>query len=209
MQRKKAVSAYARYMGTHKFWQYDPVFFADQALRDSDFFSEKEFIALPIAQQVFLPFNARHIMAIVMQHDGYVIALTGFRVLRRPPFSDQDRDRLQAYRPHVLRSYRHAQQRTLAKLTPTERLHLAFPALTPRQLAVASWIAQGKSNEDIAAILSVGIDTVKAHVKAIHAKIGAESRLTTAIIAHTVPPFSQLPPLWKLGTDAWAGGGRP
>lgn len=108
----------------------------------------------------------------------------------------------------MLRSYRQAQERTLAKLTPAERLRLAFPDLTPRQLEVASLIASGKSNEEIAIILGTGIDAVKAHVKAIYGKIGSDNRRAMVAIAHTVPPFAKLPPLWKLDLEAWGGRGE-
>ncbi|MFG1465913.1 helix-turn-helix transcriptional regulator [Xanthobacter sp. DSM 24535] len=205
-RRTTAMAAFARHMHSHAFWSFDADFFGEQALRDSDFFSDEEFLALPIAQEVFLPFGARHIMSIVIRHGDYVLTITGHRVIGRPPFGDTPRDRLAAFRPHVLRCYRQAQERTLAALTPADRLRIAFPELTPRQLEVASWIANGKSNEDIAAILNVGIDTVKAHMKAIHAKIGADGRLAIAVIAYTIPPFARMPPLWRLGENVWGEG---
>jgi DNA-binding CsgD family transcriptional regulator len=206
-KRARSIAAYARHMHSHPFWQRDPAFFGERALRESDFFTEEEFFALPIVKESFLPSDAHHIMAIVMQHDGYVVTVSGHRVANRPPFSDRERDLLEAYRPYVLHNYRQAQERTVAKLTPADRLRFAFPELTPRQLEVASWIARGKSNEDIAEILDVGIDAIKAHVKAIHEKIGADGRLATAVIAHTVPPFARLPPLWKLDICTWKGKG--
>lgn len=204
-RRARAMAAYARYMHTHPFWQKDPAFFGERALRESHFFTDEEYLALPIAREAFLPSNAHRIMAIVIVHNGYVVSISGHRVLKSPAFSDRERDILQEFRPHILRAYRQAQERTLAKLTPGDRLHFAFPDLTPRQLEVASWIARGKSNEDIAKILDVGLDTIKAHVKAIHGKIGADGRLATAVIAYTVQPFARLPPLWKLDVGAWEG----
>jgi DNA-binding CsgD family transcriptional regulator len=205
--RAKGMEAFARHMHTHPFWQYDPAFYGERALRESDFFTDEEFFALPIAKEVFLPSHAHRMISVVMQHDDYVVTVTGYRVVSRPAFSDDDRDSLESFRPHILRSYRNAQERTLAKLTPVERLGYAFPDLTPRQLEVASWLAQGKSNDDIATILNVGLDTVKAHVKVVHKKVGAESRLAAAVLAHTAPPFAQMPPLWKLNLGAWSGGG--
>jgi DNA-binding CsgD family transcriptional regulator len=204
-RRAGAMAAFARHMHSHAFWRSDPIFFGERALRESDFFTDEEFLALPIARDVFLPSNARRVMSIVIQHEDYVLTVAGHRVVGRPPFSDEQRDRLEAFRPHVLRSYRQARERTIAALTPTDRLRIAFPALTPRQLEVGSWIAQGKSNEEIATILDVGVDTIKAHVKAIHAKIGANGRLAIAVIAHTIPPFARMPPLWRIGQDVWVG----
>lgn len=204
-RRAAAMAAFARHMNSHAFWLSDPAFFGEQALRESDFFGEEEFLALPIAREVFLPSMARRIMSIVMQSGDYVLTLSGHRVIGRAAFSDRQRDLLAAYRPHILRSYRQACERTLASMTPADRLRIAFPELTPRQLEVASWVARGKSNEDIATILDVGIETIKAHVKAIHAKIGADGRLAIAVIAHTVPPFARMPPLWRIGERVWGG----
>ncbi len=204
-RRARAMQAFARHMHSHPFWQYDPAFYGERALRESDFFSDEEFAELPIAKEAFLPSHARRMMAIVLDHAGYVVTIVGHRIVGRQAFSDEERDRLQAFRPHILRCYRQAQERTLAKLTPTDRLRLAFPTLTPRQVEVASWMAQGKSNEEIAAILDVGVDAIKAHVKAVNSKIDSDSRRAAIVIAHTAPPFAGLPPLWKLGLEAWSG----
>lgn len=207
--RARSMAAFSRHMHTHPFWQGDPGFFGEKALRESDFFDEETYLGLPMVKEVFLPSGARRIISIVIENEGYVVRLSGYRVLGRPAFSDDERDRLEAFRPHILRAYRHAQQRTLAKLKPGDRLRFAFPELTGRQVEVAAWLAEGKSNEDIAAILDVGIDTVKAHVKALYSKLGADGRLAVAVIAHTIPPFAQLPPLWKLTSEAWGARTRP
>ncbi|MBR0900415.1 helix-turn-helix transcriptional regulator [Bradyrhizobium tropiciagri] len=199
--RARGMQAFAKHMHSHPFWQHDPTFYGERALRESDFFSDEEFVELPIAKEVFLPSRARRIMGITFEHAGYVVTVVGHRVVGRPAFSDDERDWMQGFRPHILRSYRQAQERTLAALTPGDRLRLAFPALTPRQIEVASWIAQGKSNEEIAGILGVGLDAVKAHVKAINSKIDSDSRRAAIVIAHTTPPFADLPPLWKLGLE--------
>lgn len=164
--------------------------------------------AKAIAYPSTVPSNARHIMSMVMQHEAYVLTINGFRMIRRPAFGDGARNRLEAFRLQIMRRYRQAFQRTLATLTPTDRLRIAFAELSPRQLEVCSWIASGKSNEDIATIIDVGVDTAKAHVKAIHAKVGADGRLAIAVIAHTIPPFARMPPLWRIGEDVWAGAAR-
>jgi DNA-binding CsgD family transcriptional regulator len=203
--RLRAMQAFARHKHSHPFWQHDPAFFGDRVLRDTDFFTEDEFQALPIARDVFLPSQARYIISVVLPHDDYVVAISGHRIIGRVPFGDLERDRLAIFRTHMLRSYRQAQERTLAKLKPLDRLRLAFPELTPRQLEVTSWLVQGKSNDEIADILDVGIDAVKAHIKAIYAKIGSDNRRMAAAIAHTAPPFTDLPPLWKLDLGAWSG----
>jgi len=207
-RRVLALQAFARHMKSHPFWLSDPAFFGDRALRESDFFSDEEFLKLPMAIDVFLPSGARRMMAIVIENNGHVLRIDGHRILGRSAFSDLQRDRFQEYRSHVARAYRQAQERTLAGLTPTERLRLVFPQLTPRQLDVAALLAEGKSNDDMAAALCVGLDTIKAHVKAVYEKMGVDRRSMTAIIAHTAMPFDEVPPLWKLPAGAWSTGTR-
>ncbi|HLX69344.1 MAG TPA: LuxR C-terminal-related transcriptional regulator [Verrucomicrobiae bacterium] len=53
--------------------------------------------------------------------------------------------------------------------------------LTPRELEVLRWIAAGKSNAEIGAILGVTTGTAKIHVERILAKLGVENR--TAAVA--------------------------
>jgi DNA-binding CsgD family transcriptional regulator len=209
VRRKTAFEAYARHAGSHSFWQKDPAFYGERAVRESDIFTDEEFMALPMAREVFLPSGARRIMGVMIQQGEYSVDLSAHRVIGRPAYSDAERDRLQFYRAHVLRAYRQAQQRTVEKLSSADRLRFAFPELTQRQVEAAVWLAQGKSNEAIAAAMNVSLDTVKAHLKAIFSKIGTDNRLALARLVHTVPPFSQMPPLWKLPMDTWSTQASP
>jgi DNA-binding NarL/FixJ family response regulator len=53
---------------------------------------------------------------------------------------------------------------------------LAALGLTPREAEVLLWIAQGKSNRDIATILDASEGTVKKHVVHVLEKLGVETR---------------------------------
>lgn len=59
------------------------------------------------------------------------------------------------------------------------RLQQRF-GLTPREAEVLLWIAQGKSNRDIADILSLSPRTVNKHLEQIYAKLGVENRTAAA-----------------------------
>jgi DNA-binding CsgD family transcriptional regulator len=52
--------------------------------------------------------------------------------------------------------------------------------LTPRECEVLGWIAQGKRDAEIAAILGCAARTVGKHVEHLLAKLGAETRLAAA-----------------------------
>lgn len=55
--------------------------------------------------------------------------------------------------------------------TPLEVL-----GLTPREAEVLLWVAQGKSNADIAGILNCAENTVKVHLSRVFEKLGVENR---------------------------------
>jgi DNA-binding NarL/FixJ family response regulator len=55
--------------------------------------------------------------------------------------------------------------------------------LTPREAEVLYWIAQGKSNPDIATILGANVRTVHKHVEHIFQKLGLETRNAATLAA--------------------------
>jgi DNA-binding CsgD family transcriptional regulator/PAS domain-containing protein len=57
--------------------------------------------------------------------------------------------------------------------------------LTRRQAEVLSWLAQGKANVEIAAILAISPNTVARHVEAIFEALGVQSRTAAAAAAFT------------------------
>ena len=60
---------------------------------------------------------------------------------------------------------------------------LCVLGLTPRVAEVLLWVAQGKTNSDVASILGVSESTVKKHVQEIFEKLGVETRSAAALRA--------------------------
>ena len=61
----------------------------------------------------------------------------------------------------------------------TTQLHL-----THRQAEVVHWIAEGKTNDEIATILGCSINTVKMHLKEIFQRLGVHTRTAAAATAY-------------------------
>lgn len=203
-RRAATTAAYLKHAGSHPFWGKDPTFFGERALRESDFFSDEEFMRLPIAREVFLPANAHRQMTAMVVQEGYAVSISAHRVVGRPAFSDAERDRMQELRSHIARVYRQALERTVQSMAPVERLIHLCPDLSPRQREVARWIAAGKSNETIAELLGIRLDTVKSHVRLVFEKLGVDDRLGAALAVHKRAPFTQLPPMWTLPGSRWS-----
>jgi DNA-binding CsgD family transcriptional regulator len=55
--------------------------------------------------------------------------------------------------------------------------------VTAREAEVLYWIAQGKSNPDIATILGANVRTVHKHVEHIFQKLGLETRNAAMLVA--------------------------
>ena len=71
--------------------------------------------------------------------------------------------------------------------------------LTEREAEVLLWVAQGKSNADIAIILGMAEKTVKRHLSNLFPKLGVESRNAATVWALemlSTPPAKRSPPRW-------------
>lgn len=67
----------------------------------------------------------------------------------------------------------------------SEEHHGRLPSgqhLTPREVEVLHWLAEGKSNAEIATILGIASGTAKQHVERILAKLGVENRTAAAAL---------------------------
>ena len=69
-------------------------------------------------------------------------------------------------------------------LVACQQQEAATPAEVEREREVASALARGLSNAEIAAELFMGVPTVKTHVGRIFDKLGVENRVQIAILVH-------------------------
>lgn len=131
---------------------------------------------------------------------GYVLTLPlgaeGHRLVRielhrsQRDFSQRDRERLQLLQPHLAYLYRQCG----ASAVPPVAIGAPVPVggaqdgddrtglLTPREVDVMRWLACGKTDADIAALLAISPRTVHKHLEHIYEKLGVETR-TAAVMA--------------------------
>jgi DNA-binding CsgD family transcriptional regulator len=74
-------------------------------------------------------------------------------------------------------------QSLLVREEPAEAAKVA--RLTPREQQVLAWVAEGKTNAEIAGILVTAPGTVRKHLEHIYAKLGVHTRTAAAAYART------------------------
>jgi len=96
---------------------------------------------------------------------------------RRRDFSDRDRDVLDLAAATLAGMYR-----TVRPPPPSRPVvaHLVA-TLTARERQVLAWLAAGKTDRDIAAILGCSHRTVQKHLQRIYEKLGVETRTAAAV----------------------------
>jgi DNA-binding CsgD family transcriptional regulator len=96
--------------------------------------------------------------------DGLLVSFVLNRTRR--DFTDRERALLEVLRPHLARIY--------------QRIN-SFGQLTAREAEVLRWVAAGKSDAQIGAILRISARTVQKHLQNIYDKLGVESRTAAAM----------------------------
>src|SRR5690606_20385381 len=119
---------------------------------------------------------------------------------RGPAFSRRERERLALLRPHLAFLYRQAcrapaPSRGASPPQPAGVSHAVSDAapLTQREAQVMHWLAFGKTDADIAALMSISRRTVQKHLEHIYVKLGVETR--TAAVMRSVAAGVQSAPV--------------
>jgi len=101
-----------------------------------------------------------------------------------------NKDLVRAIETRLRRCEQQAQREFKPDFSSAEPL-LAL-GLTPRAAEALLWLAQGKTNADIATILGITESTIKKHVQAIFDKLGVETRGAAAVRALEVLHLREL-----------------
>jgi len=102
-------------------------------------------------------------------------------------FSEVDRDRIESIRPllgNLFRLGRKLEGARAAWGVPSPAGNPHAGPLTPRERDVLHWLAAGKTDRDIAAILGISPMTIHKHLQRIYEKLGVETR--TAAVARAL-----------------------
>jgi DNA-binding CsgD family transcriptional regulator len=155
-----------------------------EALALSDFIGAQEAGSRAIYTDYYHRLGLEDDLSINVQRGEVVTCAAVLRARRG--FRRDERALLNALRPHLQQAWATAEMitaltaaRTTAAVSATEwspeRLEVRY-GLTPREAEVLVWVAQGKTNPEIAGILRISPHTVRTHLERTFAKLGVETR---------------------------------
>jgi DNA-binding CsgD family transcriptional regulator len=139
-------------------------------LKVSDFVSRRQFHNLALYQEVFKHLEVEHqIILSVKPKPTDMVSLV--MSSSSGDFSERDRIILSLLQPIIKQAY-------LA-----QRNRQALTSLSSRETEVLAWVAEAKTNKEIAIILGISSRTVQKHLETIFSKLGFETRTAAALWA--------------------------
>jgi DNA-binding NarL/FixJ family response regulator len=122
--------------------------------------------------------------------DARIIALTSFdgdqdiyRALEAGVWGYVLKDRVHTEIIRAIRTVHSGARLLQNEIAARLRDHLPGPALTPREIEVLRFVAEGMGNKEIGAHLGTSVGTVKIHIQNILSKLGAADRTHAVTIA--------------------------
>jgi DNA-binding CsgD family transcriptional regulator len=150
--------------------------------RISDCAPERAFRDTPLFNEYYRVIGINHVTAVPIHVDRRFLVSFVLNRANGHGFSDRELEVLEVVRPHLANLYRLGvaieKTRELPADAPFDR---AAVPLTPREREVLDWVAAGKTNRDVAAILGASPRTVEKHLERIYEKLGVETR-TAAVM---------------------------
>ena len=140
---------------------------ARRSLRWSDFFSRREWHALDLYWEVCRALDGEYELELWLATPDGVAGGFGFDSFGRD-FSERDKLVLDTLRPHLVQLWRNAAAR--------RRESRSLASLTPREREILLWVARGKSNREIAAVLYLAPGTIRKHLDNVYEKLEVSNR---------------------------------
>lgn len=169
--------------------------------RMSDLLSRRDFHRTALYADYYRRIGLECVIAVPIFIDGRTLVSI---VLNRRglDFSERDRERLDVLQPHLAFLYRQAVGAAGSSWNGSQAEALApvqadaLPAeLTLRERQVMHWLRCGKTDAEIAALLSISPRTVQKHLEHIYVKLGVETRTAAvmrALATRKAPPETGL-----------------
>ena len=182
-------ACFDRHCSVHPLVRHHTVQRGRAAHRISDSIPFSRFRLGALYSEYYRRIGIDHVVALpVLVDDEVLVSFVLNR--RRRDFSDRECELLDRVGPVLARLF--AGLRASARSGTQSLCAGATAPLTPRERDVIAWLAAGKTDRDIGAILGCSHRTVQKHLQRIYEKLGVETR--TAAVMRALGPGSRQAP---------------
>ncbi|MCF3649926.1 response regulator transcription factor [Synoicihabitans lomoniglobus] len=178
-----AMEAFGELMTKYPLFRWDPEVNLGKPFTRSDFYSRREFAQTDIFAEVYDRLGIDDHCAIFVPGTEGEVCFFGVERYKGQDFSAEERTLLEFAQNHLGNARELAKARDRLSQDGARPEALVRAGLTVREADVLMWLAEGKSNEEIAILLRLQLYTVKGYVKTIFQKIAAPNRLAAALWA--------------------------
>jgi DNA-binding CsgD family transcriptional regulator len=149
----------------------------------SDALTGKVWRSLGIYNEFYRNIGAEHQMLTLLYSTNESVTVMTFNRNSRD-FGEKERFLLKMLTPHILNTHRLAnlQNKPAKAINVGLFCDVSAGRLTARERETLRWVAMGKSNAEIAALLGVKLDTVKKHLLNSYDKLGVENRTAASML---------------------------
>jgi len=190
---ERDIECFDRHFFEHPLVRYHGLDGGRVTQRISDLLSRSQFRRTAIYADYYQRIGLEHTVAVPLLIDEHrLVSLVLNR--RGLDFSERDCERLEVIRPHLAFLYRqasrHGTESSLAETAPPVPASTggAAESLTSRENEVLHWLAHGKTDLEIAALLGLSPRTVQKHLEHIYIKLGVETRTAAVMRALAIRP---------------------
>jgi DNA-binding CsgD family transcriptional regulator len=149
------------------------------ALILSDFLTLPQLRRTRLYRDVFGPTNFGRVISVGSISGPGAATITLARPETARDFTERDRAVIELLEPHFALARTNIEHESRARAGRARSLKGL--GLTPREIEVALWLSQGKTNPEIATILGAPARTIEKHVERVLHKLGVEHRAAAAV----------------------------
>jgi len=179
---ENAFAAFGTIMHKYQPTRFDPATNEGRPFSVRDFYTRPELHDLDLYQEVYRPMGYQdHCFVHVRTNPGSIVFVGFFR--DDGFFRDEEKQLLELLQPHLSNARQLAMAATASRDVHLSPGMFSDDGFTPRESDVIFWLVQGKSNDEIAAILRIRPDSVSRNLQSIYTKMGVDHRVAATLHA--------------------------
>jgi DNA-binding CsgD family transcriptional regulator len=156
-----------------------------RAMRFSDLVTRRELHRLDLYRELYQPLGVEYQIAFTLPSASHQVLGIALSRAKRD-FTATERDLLNLTRPYLIQAYRNALAHTELSRGAGRQIvldDLRALGLTARQAEVLRLVAMGRSDQDAAAALGIGVRTAQKHLQHCYRVLGVSDRSQAAGLA--------------------------